>query len=236
MVFAQMQAYLKKLHTCLTQLTNHQSVLRLIGSKKNPFNVSEGFVESEDELLHHALSTGRITLARTIYFNRLFVAFFFKQYEIAADYAGKYSIQQAELKTNCHVFYEGLTAFYFARRSSNNEPAKWFEIGERALRLFETWSKHSTWNWENKMLLLEAECLFSKGEMEKAEGQYKLAIESARRHRFVHEEGLGNDLLSMFHIANGNVDKAKSHMSQARACYEKWGASALVELLDSSQN
>jgi len=190
-------------------------------------------MNSEDELLQHALSIGRFSLAQTIYFNRLFVAFFFKRYEEAQKYAGKYLNQYAKLNIANHIFYTGLTEFYFARHSSNS---KHLEIGHESLSSFKTWATHSTWNWENKLLLLEAELYFSKGEMEKAEEKYELAILSARRHRFVHEEGLANELSSAFHTANSNIDKAKSCISEARTCYEKWGAAALVELIDSHGN
>ena len=156
-------------------------------------------------------------------------------YEEAADYVGQNRSPQASLRHTCHTFYEGLTAFHFARHSADDEPNKWFQMGEKASSSFKTWATHSTWNWENKLLLLEAEWHFSKREMEKAEEKYNLAIESARRHRFVHEQGLANELFSAFHISNGNIGKAKSHIAEARACYEKWGASALVELLDSSE-
>jgi len=224
---------LNQLPSCFTHVSNHLSVLMLIGSKKNPFQVFNGHMNSEDELLQHALSIGRFSLAQTIYFNRLFVAFFFKRYEEAQKYAGKYLNQYAKLNIANHIFYTGLTEFYFARHSSNS---KHLEIGHESLSSFKTWATHSTWNWENKLLLLEAELYFSKGEMEKAEEKYELAILSARRHRFVHEEGLANELSSAFHTANSNIDKAKSCISEARTCYEKWGAAALVELIDSHGN
>ena len=176
MLFTNMQVQLNQIPNCLTHLTNHQSVLRLIGSKKNPFDVLEGFIDNEDELLHHSLSTGRLPLAKTIYFNRFFVAFFFKRYEEAAKYAGKHESRQASLQHIYHTFYEGLTAFHFARQSADDEPNKWFQIGEKVLSSFKTWATHSTWNWENKLLLLEAERHFFKGEMEKAEEKYNFAI------------------------------------------------------------
>mmetsp|Transcript_32788 Transcript_32788/g.69847 ORF Transcript_32788/g.69847 Transcript_32788/m.69847 type:complete len:207 (-) Transcript_32788:240-860(-) len=206
-----------------------------MGSKNNPFDVWEGFVDNEDELLNQALSSGKLLLSQAIYIERLFVAFFLKRYDEAAQYAGKCMDQHPSiLKGACHTFYKGLTALHFARRSSNDESDKWFTIGEKALTSFHTWLKHSTWNWENKLLLLEAEWHFSKGEMKRAEEKYVLSIRSARRHRFVHEEGLANELFSVFYITNMDVEKWNSHISEARACYEKWGAFALVELLDST--
>ncbi|KAL7539509.1 hypothetical protein ACHAXR_009352 [Thalassiosira sp. AJA248-18] len=239
--FALKMISLNQLLLCLTHLATQIFVLRLMGSDKDPFEVLGGFVKNEDELLHHALSTRRLPLALRICCNRALVAFFFKRYDEAAEYAGKC---KNELSTPMcfakpsHSFYEGLTYFHFVRCQVEDlgKQKEWIEIGEKNLSLFRTWSKHSTWNWENKLLLLEAEWYFSRGEMDTAEEKYRAAIKSARQHRFVHEEGLSNELFSAFHNTIGNFDKTKSHIAEARACYEKWGAFALVELLDSSEN
>mmetsp|Transcript_551 Transcript_551/g.1022 ORF Transcript_551/g.1022 Transcript_551/m.1022 type:complete len:228 (-) Transcript_551:107-790(-) len=226
-----MQERCNQIPTLRTLLTNHQSVLRLIGSNKNPFDILVGHINNEDELLQYSLSTGRSSFVEVIYFNRLFVAFFFKRYKEAAQYSSE-RFKSGQPKHIYFVFYEGLTANYFSRYSSGDELNKWLQIVETALSSFRAWVKHSTWNWENKLLLLEAESHFSRGEMEEAEEKYNKAIESAHRHRFIHEEGLANDLFSTFHRTSGNLDSATRHVAAARSCYEKWGAVALVELLD----
>ena len=233
-----MQVELKQLPSSLTHQTNHQSVLKLIGSAKNPFEVLKGFIENEDQLLQHALSTRRMPLAETIYFNRSFVSFFLKDYEQAkeaVEWAENYKSRSAMLKNNCQIFYSGLLAFHFTRCPSEPSKQRWIEVGENALSLYQKWVQYSKWNWENKLFLLEAEFHFTKGDMCQAEEKYKLAIESAKKHSFVHEEGLASDLFSAFHNTNGDIGKAKKYRSKARSCYEKWGALALVELLDSSE-
>ncbi|KAL7473519.1 hypothetical protein ACHAXS_013974 [Conticribra weissflogii] len=87
---------------------------------------------------------------------------------------------------------------------------------------------HSEWNFENKLLLLEAEIHFSKGEHGLAEDKYYAAIESARRHRFVHEEGLSYELLSNFYKSRGEDEKEREFMMNAILCYRKWGANGLL--------
>mmetsp|Transcript_1921 Transcript_1921/g.4149 ORF Transcript_1921/g.4149 Transcript_1921/m.4149 type:complete len:1254 (-) Transcript_1921:1038-4799(-) len=233
-------AQIRQLHASLSHSSNHLIILKLSGDAglHNPFEklsgAFNGEIKNEDDILHHASSTGKIGIVQAIHFNRLFLAYWFKRYEEAAEMAKLYKRRMMmPLVDVYHALYEGLTAYHFARHLPNDP--KWMEIGEKALLSFKTWKSHSTWNWENKFLLLEAECHFSKGELEKAEQTYTLAIESARRHKFVHEEGLGNELCSTFYTTIGNVDKAKCHISAARACYEKWGAFALVDLLDSSE-
>ena len=135
-----------------------------------------------------------------------------------------------------HSFYEGLTALHFVRCPGDDSSKEgWVTLAKKAISSFELWAEHSTWNWENKLLLLQAEWHFAEGESEKAIEKYKAAIDSARRHRFVHEEGLANELFSTFNDRNGDIDAAKIHLSEARSCYVKWGATALVERLDASK-
>ena len=140
-----------------------------------------------------------------------------------------------------HTVYQGLTAFHFVRHPSVDVDEEktlmeknWMDIGNKALSSFRKWCLHSSWNWENKLLLLAAEGHFSQGNMSMAEETYKDAIESSRKHRFVHEEGLSNELFASFHTVNGDLEGAKKHIFAARVCYERWGAFALVDLLDMS--
>lgn len=233
-----LQTQLSQLQTCLSHSSSHLVILKLIGdvgTRHNPFEkLSEAFngeINSEDDVLQHALSTGKHGVAQCIRFNRLFLAYWFKQYGEAAEMAELYKSRTLiPLVDTQYAFYSGLTAYQLARCLPNDP--KWMAIGEKSLLSFKSWKSHSTWNWQNKFLLLEAECHFSKGEIEKAGISYTLAIESARRHKFVHEEGLGNELFSAFYATIGNLDKAKSHISEAKACYKKWGAFALIDQLN----
>ena len=205
---------------------------------KDPFDAhSRAFdkeIRDEDTLLQHAIAKGMTGLIQGIRFNRLFLAFWFKRYDEAAEMMELYKVRTImPLLDAYHAFYSGLTAFHFARHFES-EP-KWMATGEKALSLYKIWARHSTWNWENKFYLMQAECHFCKGELKEAEEMYRLAINSARKHRFVHEEGLGHELLSVFYTSTGNTDKAKCHISEARTCYERWGAFALLDLLDSPE-
>lgn len=130
-----------------------------------------------------------------------------------------------------HVFYEGISLLHCAR-CNPNEPQYMEIVEKRALPSFRRWAQHSLWNFENRLFLLEAQWYFAKGEMQQAEEKFKAAIESARKHRFVHEEGLANELCADFYTATGHPDKSKVHLAEARACYKLWGAQAILDRLD----
>ena len=214
--------------------SSHRSVLlALAGDKTNPFGILGDDFNNEDAILHHMISTGKSGGAQGIYFNKLFRAFWFKRYEEAAEMAEKYGGRLAMRFTDIYrVFYEGLIAFHFIRCSPQDH--KWFDIGKDAVSKFRVWVKHSKWNFENKLLLLEAELHYSNSENEDAKNKYEESINSAQKHHFVHEEGLAMELLGNFHKKNGNVVKASENFAHARDCFKKWGAFAVVENLDAN--
>ena len=103
-----------------------------------------------------------------------------------------------------------------------------------AIELMRYGASNSTWNFENKLFLLEAEyCFFMNDEKNALEG-YAAAVKSARKHRFIHEEGLSNEKAAMFQIHLGNIEAAASHIFEAKRCYERWGAVALVKCMETA--
>mmetsp|Transcript_2682 Transcript_2682/g.3427 ORF Transcript_2682/g.3427 Transcript_2682/m.3427 type:complete len:141 (-) Transcript_2682:67-489(-) len=130
------------------------------------------------------------------------------------------------------TFYEGLAVFHLARCSTDKViKSKWMDIGEKSVDRFKVWQEHSSWNFENKLYLLQAECHRCAGENDNADAKYLAAIESARRHRLLHEEGLAMELYASFLEETGESEKSKTRLSLAIECYEKWGATAVVKLL-----
>ncbi len=205
-------------------------VLRLIGSGKDPFSRPEISFHDEEEILKFVELSGNIIVANSIYTYRVVTACFFQRYEYAADTIKKYHTntekENFRIHTVFYTFYEGLVAFRMARSQSDAD--MWLEIGERAIRSYRIWSTHSAWNFENKLLLLEAECFFSKGEYDSAEKKYVASIESARRHKFVHEEGLAMAMMAFYFKILGDEGKEKEYLDGALGCYEKWGALGVV--------
>jgi len=184
-------------------------------------------------VLDEAESSGKIVIANSIYTNRVMRAFFFRNYNYAKDMTKKYAAlvgnESLRFQTIFYVFYEGLLAFRLARTEADRE--HWRLIGQKSINTYQTWVKHSEWNFENKLLLLEAESHFSNCEYESAEKTYLASIDSARRHKFVHEEGLAMDLLASFYNVRGKVEPANSYLEGAYSCYEKWGAFGLLKHL-----
>lgn len=204
-------------------------IIELTGSPTIPFSLMPGLnIMTEEEYMQRLLTEGKSASVQGGYFNYLFLDFWFKRYEDAAVWAEKYrSRGQRRFLDIYHSFYEGLNAFQLARESHDKN---WIEIGECAIASFQKWMKHSVWNFENKLLLLQAELNFLQGLKDDAIDTYQASIKSAQDHRFVHEQGLAIELLGSLYRHYGDEVQAKLQLTGARKCYKQWGAHGIIEL------
>ena len=130
------------------------------------------------------------------------------------------------------IFFEGLACFQLARQTNNDEGTKWMERGESILVRMKLWSQHSTWNFENKMLLLEAEKMHTLGIFDRAATFYDGAIRSAREHKFIHEEAIASELAGVLYYERRIHQKALNFLMHSIRSYEKWGALAVAKRVE----
>ena len=149
-----------------------------------------------------------------------------EMYEFIAD------MQKADSPTVFnHIilqFYACLTAYYLRRQTNNtiyDENAEFFCKGVESAMM------HSSWNFENKHLLLKAEYHYTRGEISEAAQCYEESITSARNHKFPHEEALGCECAGYFYNEQGDEEKAEEMFEQAILAYTEWGAVKKVEAL-----
>ncbi|KAL3800186.1 hypothetical protein HJC23_001107 [Cyclotella cryptica] len=219
---------------CLVHLGMSEVIRKLSGSRRIPFSLMPcQNIATDEDYLQKLESLGMSSMLQAGYFNALFVNFWFKKYDEAASWAKKYRCRnQNRFLDVYHSFYEGMTAFQLARKTVNRNA---IEVGHLAISLFQEWVKHSTWNFQNKLLLLQAELQFFEGNKEGAIEKYQAAIKTAQESGFIHEGGLAFELLGSLYLHYGDVDQAKLQMNNAHKCYEKWGALAIVELCASAK-
>ena len=94
------------------------------------------------------------------------------------------------------------------------------------------WRDASPVNLDLRICLVEAELARVEGRDGDALTQYDRAIAEAASHGFLIEEAMGNELASRFHLGRGARTPARAYAQEARACFERWGATAKVEQLD----
>lgn len=186
-------------------------------------------------LIAHAKEKGDKLFILMNYVHHLVRTFLFRRFDsvpaelIAADtvLGNKMPLRPMYLFA---MFFEALAAYQFARQVDKDEDKlKWLSKGNLLLGKFRVWSSHSPWNFENKLLLIEAESLDVVGGHEGAERLYLRSILSASEHKFVHEEGVAAELTGLFFHRRGLKQRAYPFLAHAVQCYRKWGANAVAE-------
>ena len=107
-------------------------------------------------------------------------------------------------------------------RDTNEE--KWKKIGEKAVQFMARLVEFSSWNFENKRFLLQAELHYLNGRYRMAELAYQASIVSACEHKFVHEEALAHELFGIYFVENKRIREGIEHLKIAYDKYMQWGA------------
>ena len=191
---------------------------------------------TEGEILAHASSGPSVFAHGKLH--HLTRAFLFRKLDNASlniDISGEFAESHHQL-TPLYLFgyfIEGLTSFLLARESNDNiESANWIERGQSVLAKMQYWSEHSQWNWENKMLLLKAESMHTKGEFDRAGKLYDDSIRSARDHKFIHEEAISSELAGIFYYERGSRQKSYLCLVHSLKSYKEWGAHAVAKRVE----
>ena len=194
-------------------------------------------MQSEEEILSAEPHGSYFFIYGVIH--RLTRSFLFRQFDDPQriDFSGPVAESNHQLSSHFVMgyFFEGLASFQLARQASTDESAKWterLERGQSVLAKMKCWSEHSLWNCENKMLLLEAESLFTNGDFDRAGPLYDSAIRSAREHKFIHEEAIASELAGNFYYQRRLHQKSYSCLVHSVDCYKKWGAYAVAKRVE----
>uniref|UniRef100_A0A7S2KE53 Uncharacterized protein n=1 Tax=Skeletonema marinoi TaxID=267567 RepID=A0A7S2KE53_9STRA len=223
----------KKLVIFMTQLQYIQhSVFKLIGTDEEPKYVAEG---------QNVLATNN-SVKTTYYYQKAFISFTFRSYDGTKENIGKYLACIGNTWANLfinhafHAFYIGLISFWLARKSKDGQ--HWIERGKSSKLALKKWAESSSWTFENKWYLLEAEESFCNNNYDAAKTYYDKAISSAKDHKFINEEALACELAAYFYLELGQKDKALELFLLAHEKYHEWGAfgkcTSLYEFVSSS--
>lgn len=127
------------------------------------------------------------------------------------------------------TFIAGLAALRLFRQTRDQS---WLNKGTECKNKMKHWAEEgSAWNFEHKLVLLEAEAYFSCGNFELAKSSYKHAIAKAQSHRFVNDLALSHELTGKFYVEIGDLSTSLEYFMLAHENYDRWGAVAKASLL-----
>lgn len=226
----------KKLGNFLHQMVKHKRICHL-RSAMSYFDAFAALIGSEDscgidarikmktnkELHRIAEQTQNSHLMHQVALNQMHVHFYFREFMPCANLAEKYQISKAAKRTFDFylAFYLGISALNFAR---DTKQEKWTMIGKDALKMMTGLVKYSTWNFENKQKLLQAELHYLNGRHKMAKLAYQSSIVSAHDHKFVHEEAVACELYGVYLVENKEVEKGVRQLQLAQRKFKQWGA------------
>eukprot|EP00986_Skeletonema_menzelii_P013347 scaffold7689_cov139-Skeletonema_menzelii.AAC.1 len=154
---------------------------------------------------------------RTNYFMDCYEAFIYRRF-------GKVT-ESAEKIFSLNVLNTSNSKFVMCNRILETNDKVWIARGADSKVSMEKLAVlASTWNFQNKTYLLQAEEQFSARNFDDAEKLYDDAILSSKKHKFVNEEALANELAGHFYLETGRKYKSLQYFYQAEEKYREWGA------------
>lgn len=129
-------------------------------------------------------------------------------------------------------FYYQLTLLALYPSMNMLQKAKtWWTI-YRHMRLLKMWTKLSPFNNSHRLALIRAEIARIQGRTNDAIVQYEKAARLAKKHEFITEGALANELAAKFYLEKQQTRMAKSHLLEAHYGYFKAGMTSKVAYLE----
>jgi len=131
-----------------------------------------------------------------------------------------------------YFYYAALTVAACYQTGSADEQLEWRELLTAHREQLCEWAENNPPTFADKHALVLAEIARIDGRDTDAMHLYEQAIQSAREHGFVQNEALAHEVAARFYLARGFETIAHTYLSNARNCYDRWGAFGKVKQLD----
>jgi PAS domain S-box-containing protein len=141
-------------------------------------------------------------------------------------------ISSVQLQLLDYFYYSALTMAALYENASADEQTRWRELLRAHREQLREWAEIYPPTFSDKHALVSAELARIEGQDADAMRLYEHAIQSAREHGFVQNEGLAHEVAAQFYASRGIEAVSLMYLRNARNCYERWGALGKVKQLD----
>jgi PAS domain S-box-containing protein len=131
-----------------------------------------------------------------------------------------------------YFYYTALTVAALYENASADEQAGWRDLLTVHCEQLREWAENYPPTFGDKHALVSAEIARVEGRDADAMRLYEEAIQAAREHGFVQNEGIAHELAAGFYVARGSTTAARAHLDEARGCFARWGAHGKVRQID----
>ena len=167
---------------------------------------------------------------------KLQARFFSGDYEVSIAAARKAKAMlwasDANIQLLDYYYYTALTVAALYEKASAEEQAGWRDLLTAHEEQLREWAENYPPTFGDKHALVSAEIARLEGRDADAMRLYEQAIQWAREHGFVQNEGLAYEVAARYYAASGVQTVARSYLRNARLCYLRWGAEAKVRQLE----
>jgi predicted ATPase/signal transduction histidine kinase len=212
-----------------------QVTLNLMGRNQNP-TIITGNVFDEKGMLKLYLKANDRAAICILYLEKLILCYLFHEYDQAIENAASAEKHLIGLISQIQVpvfhFYNSLAQLAVFPNMPKTKQKRILGKVVKNQKKMKKWAHHALMNHLHKWHLVEAERARVLGKDQKAIEYYGQAIAGAKKHQYIQEEALANELAGKFYLEKGETGKALKYMEEARYCYDHWGAKAKVDHLD----
>ena len=223
-----------------------RDVVDLLGSQQRFIASMQGrdvtFATFNDERFDEEEFEAQLTAARTptvicLYWIRKLKARYLSgdhaEAQAAADKAkALLRISTVQLQLFDYYYYSALAVAALYEEASADKQTGWCELLTAHQEQLREWAENYAPTFSDKHALVSAELARIEGRDAEAMRLYEHAIQSAREHGFVQNEGLAYEVAARFYAARGVVSIAHTYLRDARECYKQWGALGKAKQLD----
>ena len=214
-------------------MLSFQAVLNLIANTNDNADDDPSILTGEAMEQEQALKVfeemNLVTLKREMFHLRMYLAYLFHRYDLAAEMYGLYK----DVAKSSQVFptvevvsttmYSGLLAASMLRKGG--DACVWRPVATDAMSQMMEWAdKDSAWNFRHRYDLMRAELASIDGDHNVAAGAYQNAISGAGTHAFVNDHALAAERAGLYYLDRGDVSDARTHLELAKKLYEDWGS------------
>jgi PAS domain S-box-containing protein len=142
------------------------------------------------------------------------------------------SASTAHIQLLDYFFYYALTVAVCYENASAEQRQAWRQLLAEHVEQLRLWAEINPSTFADKHALLLAEIARLEGRDADAMRLYEQAIQAAREHGFVQNEGSAHEVAARYYSTRGVDRVAHAYLRNARNCYERWGAFGKVKQLD----
>ncbi|MEH2108802.1 trifunctional serine/threonine-protein kinase/ATP-binding protein/sensor histidine kinase [Nostoc sp.] len=209
-----------------------QSTLNWLGNVVNPcYLIGKAYNEEIIQPLH--LQTKDAIGLLYLYYNKLQLCYSFHEFSQAvenATLAEKYLDGGiGQLVFPLFHFYDSLARLAVYSEASASEQKLILNKVQANQDKMQKWAHHAPMNYLHKYYLVEAERHRIGDQYIEAMESYDRAISLAKKHEYINEEALANELAAKFYLEWDKDKIAQTYLTDAYYSYVRWGALAKVD-------